>query len=383
LNAYDFRSVYGVPGNTRKAGGVFFSGGQYLMRAGLDMDESGTVDDSEVQESCKITVFRTVFEPVTTQPGSNPIFNPSGIPVGGTATYHIDVYPTSIPDSEIVWSCTNANIAFPGGNSGRTVTVGATAEGMAQLKVDIAGYKKAPPSIWVKGLSNTTVNVTFFVIHDENGVPAVTPDFVADSLARANAIYSQAAMKFVQQGAINHITNCPDWATVQKGEYPYFWPECYTITGYTNGTCGLEVYFVHSIEDAGGLCESSGRGILVSSLASINAMAHEIGHACSLKDIYELRGGVTVGTNLTRSAWLPQDWNNGPPPLYYEADAKQETMIRRSLMYGVDSSFATFDIPMGLIHGVKVDTGTNYTTGLTRVGIDNDGYPMNRNPVSY
>ena len=381
MNARDFRSVYGVAGNTRAAGGAFFSGGQYLMRAGFDMDGDGVVDDAEVQESCKVTVFRTVFEPVTTAPQSNPVYNPSGIKVGGTATYRIDVYPASIPDSEIVWSCTNAYIAFPNGNSGRMVTVGASSEGMAKLTVDIAGYKKGPPAIWAKGLSNTTVNITFFIICDENGVPAVTPDFVTNSLARANNIYSQAAMTFGQQGAIHYITN-QNWTVVEKGTFPPYWDECYEITSFTNGTGGLEVYFVNTIEGANGLYQSSGRGILVSSLASINAMAHEIGHACGLADIYVDRPGITIGTNLTCSAWLPQDWNGGPSPLYYEPGTKQELIIKRLLMHGVDSTFTTHDMPMGNIWGVKVGSGTNYTTGLTKVGLDNSGYPMNRSPAS-
>jgi len=51
-------------------------------------------------------------------------------------------------------------------------------------------------------------------------------------------------------------------------------------------------------------------------------------------------------------------------------------------MYGVGSSFATHDVPMGNVWGVKVGSGTNYTMGLTKVGLDNNGYPMNRSPVS-
>lgn len=382
MNAYDYHSVYGYPGDTRKARGIFFGQGQYLVRAGFDLNENGIVDNAEVQESCKVTVFRTLVEPITTQAQGNTVVNPSGIAVGGVATYQIGVYPGSINDAEITWSSANTNITFPNGNIGRSVVVGANSPGLATLKVDIGGYSKAPPTIWVKGLSNTTVKITFFVIHDENGVPAVTPEFVSNSLARANNIYSQVAMTFVQQGAINYITNHPLWSFVEKDVYPYFWPESWDITGCTNGTGGLEVYFVNSIEGANGLHEGSGRGILVSSLASINAMAHEIGHACGLKDVYVDRPGVAIGTNLTCSAWLPQDWNGGPSPMYYESGTKQELIIKRLLMYGVDSSFATHGVPMGNVWGVKVGSGTNYTLGLTKVGVDNNGYPMNRSPVS-
>ena len=95
-------------------------------------------------------------------------------------------------------------------------------------------------------------------------------------------------MTFVQKGAITYITNHPEWFVVDKSMFPTpNWPECWEITSFTNGTGGLEVYFVDKIIGARGLYEGSGRGIIVDGTnGSLNVMAHEIGHACTYMYTY-------------------------------------------------------------------------------------------------
>lgn len=389
LNCHDYRSAYGDMYGSRLSTGMKFDPGKYCINVGFDMNGNAVLDADEIEESCKLTVFRAVLEPITCSPYSNPVDNPSGIKVGGTATYKIAVEPSTISDSDITWSSTNANITFPDGNHGRSVSVSATAQGLAQLKVDVAGYTQAPPTINVKGLTNSTVNVSFYVICDSSGVPSVSANRISNDLARVNGIYEQVAMTFAQQGSITYITN-QDWMDIQKemGSYPYLYPKLFQITSFTNGTGGLEVYYVGSIEDASGLFDPSPtgqRGIAVSAGGSSIALAHEIGHACGLKDIYCEKGGVSIDwTNHVKSAWAPQDWNGGPSPLYYESDRRQSELITRLLMYGVDDGFHTErDIPLGKVYGVKVSSGTNYTADLEYVGLDNSGFPMKRSPFSY
>ena len=168
------------------------------------MNENGVLDSDEIQEACKFTIFRTILEPITSHALPYPVVNPSGIEVGSNAQFEITVEPTSIADSEITWSSTNSNITFPNGNTGRSIAVRATGQGLAKLKVDIAGYSKAPPTIELKGLTNSTVPISFFIICDENGVPAVSTGKVASVLTRANEIYQQVAMTFVQKGTITY-----------------------------------------------------------------------------------------------------------------------------------------------------------------------------------
>lgn len=348
------------------------------------MNGSGELEGDEINESCKLIVFSTVLEPISSKSLPYPVANPSGIKVGGTATYQISVTPSTISDSEITWSSTNANISFPSGNQGRSVSVSATSQGLAQLKVDIAGFSKAPPTINVKGVTNSTVGISFFIICDTNGNPAVSSVVVSNALVRANDIYEQVSMNFTQKGSITYITNSnPDWFVLRYGDDNNPWPDFPSLVAYTNNTGSLEVYFVSTIEKAAGLCSTDNRGIAIAENASANTMAHEIGHTCGLKDIYYDQGGVYISqTNLAMSSWAPQDWNNGPGNMYYQPDTPQNWLISKMLMYGVDTASGTVDIPLGSIYGVYKTSTTNYAKGLVKVGLDNNGFPMNRNPVS-
>jgi hypothetical protein len=195
---------------------------------------------------------------------------------------------------------------------------------------------------------------------------------------------------FVQQGSITYLTNYPEWYTLHYSPSLRKWLGFSDLVSYTNNTGGLEVYCInHFDNNAVGLTDmSTYRGLAVAADGSINVMAHEIGHACGLDDIYTDKGGISIAeTNLAKSSWEPQDWNNGPGNMYYEPGTKQTLIIKKMLMYGFDNGgdngYSTFDIPMGKIQGVcQPSWTTNSATGLVKVGLDNDGSPLNRTPKS-
>ena len=387
MNSYDYRSAYGQPGYDRRSQGIVLDPGKYRIKAGFDMDGNALLDNSEIQESCSCTVFRTVFEPINSHALPYPVGNPCGIVIGQTGQFEITVEPSSITDNEITWSSTNASVSFPGGNHGRSVNILIASQGLAQIKVDIAGYSKAPPTIQVMGLTNSIVPISFFVVCDDDGVPAVSPSTITSSLTRANDIYRQVAMSFVQRGAITYITNEPSWFSLQYDSTINNWPDFGSLISYTNSTSGLEVYFVgHIGKGAVGLTDMAAyKGIAVSAEGSLNVMAHEIGHACGLSDIYYDYGGLYISpTNLVRSSWAIQDWNNGPSPLYYQSNTPQSWLISKLLMYGIDTASGTIDIPLGNIYGITRQANTtNFNISQVKVGLNNGGNAMNRSPVSY
>ena len=215
---------------------------------------------------------------------------------------------------------------------------------------------------------------------------AETESNIAFALERANAIYGQVGMAFVTNEPPVYFTN-DDYFVLEQSIFPPYdsWPDLTDLISHTNGTGGLEVYFVNEIQGLPcGLCAASGGGIAIERNAPLNTMAHEIGHACGLRDIYTDYGGTNVGSALVREAWEPQDWSGGIGPEFYNRTLSQEILIRRLLMHGtVLASMATLDIPTGEVSGVKRnENGTNYVIGLTKVGFDNNGYPMNRTPKS-
>lgn len=111
-------------------------------------------------------------------------------------------------------------------------------------------------------------------------------------------------------------------------------------------------------------------------------MAHEIGHACGLSDIYAEKGGMDVGGDLVKEQWMPQDFNSGPSPEYYNRSLEHKTVIRGLLMFGTTQDIQiSADIPMGNVYGIA-RSSNGYTNCMVKVGLDNGGYPMNRSPVS-
>jgi hypothetical protein len=151
------------------------------------------------------------------------------------------------------------------------------------------------------------------------------------------------------------------------------------IRNILTGTGGLELYFVNSFIDIGATAAYNAYGIVVTSNANFRTLAHEIGHACGWRDIYESAGGYAV-SGLVRSSWSPSDWNAGPGPQYYRTTLLQEDMILRLLMYGTFSTTKA-SIPNGAIHGVwyqSVGGAPLYHLNLAPVGRAG----MNRNPSS-
>jgi hypothetical protein len=138
------------------------------------------------------------------------------------------------------------------------------------------------------------------------------------------------------------------------------WLEFKQLTSITNGTGGIEIYFVDTINSSttttgANLGPGSGAsdGIVLTDAANFRTMAHEIGHAGTLKDIYVSDAGTNVPSNLVNEAWAPRDWNSGPGPQYYERTLAQPDLLLRLLMNGRPSQIKA-DIPRGRIYGVRV-----------------------------
>lgn len=86
---------------------------------------------------------------------------------------------------------------------------------------------------------------------------------------------------------------------------------------------------------------------MITTRASAYAVAHEIGHACGLKDIYVGKCPFPIAENaLVEKDWVPNDWAGG-----YGGLKHRELIIKRLLMYGVASATPGYDIPAGTVWG--------------------------------
>lgn len=93
-------------------------------------------------------------------------------------------------------------------------------------------------------------------------------------------------------------------------------------------------------------------GTLIASNATGRILAHEVGHACGLEDVYVSRPNETslYLDGLATEARMPGDWGGG----FYPKGASQAEVIMRLLMYGVqdESSFEQGDVTSGKVYGL-------------------------------
>ena len=146
---------------------------------------------------------------------------------------------------------------------------------------------------------------------------------------------------------------------------------------------GLKVFFVNAITTADAAVWNP-FGIIVKSTASDSDVAHELGHACGLEDVYdEITGSNFVISVMGQAARerMPDDWGrySGPP--------SQCEIVQRLLMYGFTGRSGV-DISYGDIDGVWYDEANMgvalgnsncWHTSLAPVGFHSHG---NRHPRS-
>ncbi len=203
-----------------------------------------------------------------------------------------------------------------------------------------------------------------------------TAESVSNHIDGVNQIYSQACMKFAIHSvsytndaylANIHITNRVQWTT---------------LTSIGQNTGMLELYFVPELKGKATAFYTS-HGIVIGPDANARTIAHEIGHACGLPDIYDENRETSLKVEgMPSKERIPDDWGWYPPSV------KQADLVRRLLMYGVYSDTKA-DITYGDIYGLYYTNFWNQTTRkwervwqLNNVPIG-FGRHGNRNPTSY
>jgi hypothetical protein len=334
------------------------------------------------QDEIPVTVADVLLQPIT--PEGTPLdVNPSCIVKGKTGRYMIEVLPSDLPEEFITWrpgGLISQGVAvpatwhasFPSGSAGREIEIRGNRLGGEGATVHIRGLVTSrPPRIGFFVIEPRAFDVSFCIIKDESGKPAFDESKIPSMLAAVNELFEQAGITFRQAGDVLHEEN-EDWihlenvGTHEHQKYDHV-ELCKTIpAGH-----GFEVYFVNTIEDALGFNTSS--GICVESDVSPNVLAHELGHALGLKDIYITRTGADLGTvALSSSLDLQYDASGegrntrfypspfGGQPMY------RRDLIKRLLMCGVQYGDVCHDIPLGFVRGLNRDKPPNDT--LIKVG---------------
>ena len=290
------------------------------------------------------------------------VYNPSGIPVGGTAKFKVGLDPmTGFTEEDIVWDAAGATFVNDD-NHGLEVTVQGGSAGSLMLTPEVNGLPLVPsPSFFGKVMTPTTAPVTVWIVRDNNGGDApITQGEIAPIITDANKILKQKALTLQWSGTANY-TNREEWLDITDAMNPTN-AVLFSLLNCTNNTGGLEVYFTKTLKDGDiglggvntywGLALSKGDGSDEHGYSG-HVLAHEIGHQCGLDDIYVSMTNMTtlVVEGTLSSIRLPRDWGEG----YYPRNLMQGDLIQRILMYGVSSgptSYPGIDIPSGQVYGL-------------------------------
>jgi hypothetical protein len=223
--------------------------------------------------------------------------------------------------------------------------------------------------------STNSVKLNCWIIGDDGGNTAFTYDGVSNLVNKVNEIYSQVVLTFVID-SISHTNNTylSDLIytnTAQK----------HAICNITNNTGGLELYFIRSLSGRPtAFC--SLRGIVIGPNANARTVAHEIGHACGLPDIYNYYTGTSLAVYGSPSKdRMVDDWG------WYPSSVSHSNSVERLLMYGIKSNVKA-DISYGDVFGLHYTNFWNRTTRKWERVWKLDNAPIgfglhgNRNPQS-
>ena len=182
------------------------------------------------------------------------------------------------------------------------------------------------------------------IVGGDGGVLPVSAETVSNKVNEVNRIFRQAAMSFAVESCV--VTNAvglfeiDETNTVQRSRLYSMLP---------NGD-GLKMIFVNRIS---GDAEAfwSHYGIIISASAQAVVVAHEIGHACGLEDVYSEYAGsnfVVAVSGKAKKERMPDDWGR------YSGRPSQSEMVQRLLMYGF-AGRSGVDISYGDVDGVWYD----------------------------
>ena len=330
---------------------------QYPSVTAVWIPECGDPQTSSVP----FTVVQPIAEPICSETvehsvlGTNHVYtvNPCGVAVGDDAYFRIKVVPASFPDSEIVWTNNDGRVEFVGGNTGRNVHVRGVSPGDATLEVIIGGRTRQTPTFPLKVVTPQVFKITAWIVTGKNDTFPRSVIDVQNMIAPLNDIYRQVGVSFYLDSVI--VTNIPAAYNLVYDEDPNVGWDFERLVNIGHGTGGIECYFVNDFIMSNGedppLAANASKGLVMSASAGALTLAHEIGHAFGLSDIYvaayEGQSGnsapstLSVATNFICYACAPFDWNGGchgrgeGGSRYYQNSARMATIVPRLLMYGV------------------------------------------------
>ena len=222
----------------------------------------------------------------------------------------------------------------------------------------------------------TALSGIWIVCDDDGSNPACTKEHAVSVFNDANAVLAQGGIRFpVTVDDIQYI-NQSAWKDLNRTNSTY--QQTLRDMGSIPRSGALRIFFVNTNNGSELTGFNTRRCLVVAKNASGVILAHEIGHACGLRDIYATQDGLSItDAGVVKAEYLnPLDWGAG----YYNPDLLHTNLITRLLMYGYIHPNQGH-IPHGRVHGVYKPRDANgqllpTTKGMTPVGLQD----FNRQP---
>lgn len=162
---------------------------------------------------------------------------------------------------------------------------------------------------------------------------------ISNELVEVNRVFRQVAMSFRLDSCV--YTNDSSLASIVETNAV----QLVDLMSILDCGEGLNLYFVPRIIGESHAFQID-YGIVFGRGFTANEIAHEIGHACGLKDVYDWAHGtdMVVGGKL-RKSWMPDDSGR------YRTIATQDEVLKRLLMYGYSGNSGV-DLTYGDVYGL-------------------------------
>ena len=326
---------------------------------------------------------------VTTEKKDGLHVNPSRLVMGTNAVLKVGANGPFSP-SEVNWHVVSGSVDLVSNGWYATVTPTGTDTVIVEARFN---DDEIQPRFVVPVVQLRTIPVRAFVVEPPVHLieKAWDDHDIVSYIDKANEIFSQIGVQFRLDGILHNVGTSNDWdlCIYEDQNYGTKWGEILIedhteqyerlVNVYTNRDC-IKIFYVGTLRKSskiqydGIFAEWKAEGILMPKGMLEETLAHELGHALRLSDIY-LNNWYGVSEQPTRRVDLAEqgfplekrffgdfdhDWGRETGRGFYELNDTLGTTLKKFLMFGVylDLDNVGCDIPSDTVHGIPAGATT-------------------------
>ena len=338
---------------------------------------------------------------VTTEKKDGRYVNPSRLVMGTNAVLKVGANGPFSP-SEVSWHVVSGpGNVFP--TNGWETTVTPTGIGTVTVEARF-NDDEIQPQFVLPVVQPRTIPVRAFVVEPPVHLieKAWDDHDIVSHIDKANEIFSQIGVQFRLDGILHNVgASSNDWdlCIYEDQNYGTKWGEILIeehteqfdqlVNVYTNRDC-IKIFYVGTLRQSskiqydGIFAEWKAEGVLMPKGMLEESLAHELGHALRLSDIYlnNWCGALEQPTRRVELAEqgfplekrffgdLDHDWGQETGRGFYELNDTLGATLKKFLMFGVylDLDNVGCDIPSDTVHGIPAGATTQGDARLITIG---------------